>query len=778
MRHIHVELTRGSKEELAPVELPSQDGDLPPPTTPSQVPNLGVMKPGVVVPKPFGHEQLRLQKVYQLSIFSQLGGFSASELPRTSEAQPGQVQPGQVQRTDRVGVKRGQGGGQEESHLTHKWPHLAGDLDRERDGGVMSGSGPGVGVDVGMGVEIGLGMGVGVGQGPVSSCIMVDHRDSDGGLSPRSPPAAPLSPGHTPARRPAQHNHDRPVPDLWAPLSPKPSPIVEPHSPPGSCSPFPSTEPPPGGDTPACSLGNPGGSGEGCCSGSSLGQHQPNCCTDGPHGALGAFNTLSPPLRTPGSLSHRFTPTTDPQEPGEGRECWAKLESSPPHPSATAFNSTNGLSSVEKTLSTSGLSSVEKTPSTSGLSSGEKTPSTSGLSSGEKTPSTSGLSSVEKTPSTSGLSSGEKTLSTSGLSSGEKTPSTSGLSSGEKTPSTSGLSSGEKTPSTSRLRGISSGPCPAKKKLLSSSDTGESCSEDEGPSTSKRSRLALLAPGLGLASCRGTDAKAAPFWNHLLPNARDPDHTKSVSECRGASRRLKSGMRLKSRQLCSGRRTDTLGRSARSGWPSSSISRSLLGNFEESILKGRFSPSGRIEGFTAEIGASGSYCPQHVTLPVHVTYYDISEHSAPSPFLGVISLEPLGKKGYSVPKAGTIQVTLFNPNKTVVKMFLVTYNFGDMPVNHMTFLRHRIFLVPVEEAGPEAKGDGPPEPRATPTERRKILCYLIHLRFQSSKSGKIYLHNDIRLLFSRKSIEVDTGIPYELKSFTEVPKNPKYSPRV
>ncbi|XP_055743488.1 atos homolog protein B-like [Salvelinus fontinalis] len=694
MRHIHVELTHGSKEELAPVELPSQDGDVPLPAAPSQVPDLEVMRPGVVVPKPFGQEQLRLQKVYQLSIFSQLGGFSASELPRTSEAQPGQFQPGQVQRTDRVGVKRGQGGGQEESHLTHKWPHLAGDVDRERDGGVLSGSGPGVGVDIGMGVGMGLGMGLGVGQGPVSSCIMVDHRDSDEGLSPRSPPPAPLSPGHTPARRPAQHNHDRPVPDLWASLSPKPSPMVEPHSPPGSRNPLPSTEPRPGGDAPACSLGNPGGSGEGCSSGSSLGQHQPNCCTDGPRGALGAFDTLSPPGGPPGSLSHRFPPTTDPQEPGEGREWGAKPESSPPHPSATAFNSTNGLSSVEKTPSTSGLSSVEKTPSTSSL------------------------------------------------------------------------------------RGISSGPCPAKKKLLSSSDTGESCSEDEGPSTSKRSRLALLTPGLGLASCRGTDAKAAPFWNHLLPNAQGPDHTKSLSECRGASRRLKSGMRLKSRQLCSGRRTDTLGRTARSGWPSSSISRSLLGNFEESILKGRFSPSGRIEGFTAEIGASGSYCPQHATLPVHVTYYDISEHSAPSPFLGVISLEPLGKKGYSIPKAGTIQVTLFNPNKTVVKMFLVTYNFGDMPVNHMTFLRHRIFLVPVEEAGPEAKGDGPPEPRATPTERRKILCYLIHLRFQSSKSGKIYLHNDIRLLFSRKSIEVDTGIPYELKSFTEVPKNPKYSPRV
>ncbi|KAG7476527.1 hypothetical protein MATL_G00083830 [Megalops atlanticus] len=342
---------------------------------------------------------------------------------------------------------------------------------------------------------------------------------------------------------------------------------------------------------------------------------------------------------------------------------------------------------------------------------------------------------------------------------------------------TNGLASSEKTPGAplDSVPGPSSSltsptsACPAKRRLLSPCDTGESCSEDEGPSTSKRSRLALLAPGLGLGACRSTDAKGAPFWNHLLPSARE--RPKGATDCTRVGRRLKSGLRLKSRQLRSGRRGEAC--RSRTGWPSASISHSLLGNFEESILKGRFAPSGRIEGFTAEIGASGSYCPQHATLPVQVTYYDISEHSAPSPFLGVIYLEPLGKKGYSVPKAGTIQVTLFNPNKTVVKMFLVTYNFEDMPVNHVTFLRHRIFLVPVEEG--ERQGE---EPDGRVTDRKKILCYLIHLRFQSSKSGKIYLHNDIRLLFSRKSIEVDTGIPYELKSFTEVPRNPKYSPRV
>lgn len=138
-------------------------------------------------------------------------------------------------------------------------------------------------------------------------------------------------------------------------------------------------------------------------------------------------------------------------------------------------------------------------------------------------------------------------------------------------------------------------------------------------------------------------------------------------------------------------------------------------------------------------------------------------------------------------------------------MFVVTYNFNDMPVNHMTFLRQRIFLVPVEE-GAEGKSEASAREHSAAPCRPKSLCYLMHLRydaslgfsvllmkfyyddffffvfrslrFQSSKSGKIYLHSDIRLLFSRKSIEVDAGVHYDLKSFTEVPRNPKYSPRV
>ncbi|KAM3876572.1 atos homolog protein A [Diretmus argenteus] len=197
---------------------------------------------------------------------------------------------------------------------------------------------------------------------------------------------------------------------------------------------------------------------------------------------------------------------------------------------------------------------------------------------------------------------------------------------------------------------------------------------------------------------------------------------------------------------------------------------SLLGNFEECVLNYRLEPLGTVDGFTAEVGASGSFCPSHMTLPVEVSFYSVSDDNAPSPYMGVINLESLGKRGYRVPPSGTIQVTLFNPNKTVVKMFVVVYDLRAMPAGHQTFLRQRTFSVPVR--------------RDTHTSRKPLslsqgrtLRYLVHLRFQSSKSGKIYLHRDIRLLFSRKSMEVDSGAAYELQSFTESPADPPFSQR-
>ncbi|XP_007945111.1 protein FAM214B [Orycteropus afer afer] len=301
------------------------------------------------------------------------------------------------------------------------------------------------------------------------------------------------------------------------------------------------------------------------------------------------------------------------------------------------------------------------------------------------------------------------------------------------------------------------GPCPTKRRLLPAGEALGVNSEDEGPAPRRR-RGALGHP----PAANSSDAKATPFWSHLLPGLKEP--VLDPTDCSPMGRRQKGARRLKPSSLRSLRKgPGMLSPPSASPIPTPAVSRTLLGNFEESLLRGRFAPSGHIEGFTAEIGASGSYCPQHVTLPVTVTSFDVSEQNAPAPFLGVVDLNPLGRKGYSVPKAGTIQVTLFNPNQTVVKMFLVTFDFSDMPAAHMTFLRHRLFLVPVGEEG-----------KASPS--RRLLCYLLHLRFRSSRSGRLSLHGDIRLLFSRRSLELDTGLPYELQAVTEAPHNPRYSP--
>lgn len=55
--------------------------------------------------------------------------------------------------------------------------------------------------------------------------------------------------------------------------------------------------------------------------------------------------------------------------------------------------------------------------------------------------------------------------------------------------------------------------------------------------------------------------------------------------------------------------------------------------FQESVLNGRIEPVGVVEGFTAEVGAGGSFCPKHVLLPVAAYFFQLSDDNAPSPYL-------------------------------------------------------------------------------------------------------------------------------------------------
>jgi len=195
----------------------------------------------------------------------------------------------------------------------------------------------------------------------------------------------------------------------------------------------------------------------------------------------------------------------------------------------------------------------------------------------------------------------------------------------------------------------------------------------------------------------------------------------------------------------------------------------LLGSFEESLLNGRLEPMSTVEGFRAELGASGSFCPSHELLPVSVFFYNfggLESDKTASPYLAHLNL---GQKGYQIPRRGTVQLTLFNPQGTVIKMFVILFDLAEMPPNSETFLRQRTYFMPANETD------------ASPMAA-KWLRYLIHLRFCSTKSGRIYLHTDIRMIVLRKS-DVDTAsahIPessHEWKSFTRGPSNPRFSSR-
>ncbi|XP_045528950.1 protein FAM214A isoform X1 [Pieris brassicae] len=178
----------------------------------------------------------------------------------------------------------------------------------------------------------------------------------------------------------------------------------------------------------------------------------------------------------------------------------------------------------------------------------------------------------------------------------------------------------------------------------------------------------------------------------------------------------------------------------------------LLGSFEESALKGRLEPVATVHGFTAELGASGAFCPPHRRLPVTVFFYAPGGTNAP--YMGHINLGP---GGYRVARSGTIQVSLFNPHGTLVKMFVVLYDLTNMPPLARTFLRQRTLYMPA--------GADPPKTH----EMHKWLRYLIHLRFMTSKSGKLYLHTDIRILVSRKA-DVDTATAHSAL-FRPIPTN-------
>lgn len=196
--------------------------------------------------------------------------------------------------------------------------------------------------------------------------------------------------------------------------------------------------------------------------------------------------------------------------------------------------------------------------------------------------------------------------------------------------------------------------------------------------------------------------------------------------------------------------------------------RNFLGSYEESLLSGRMSHSAAspVAGFVAELGACGAgRTPAHITLPLPASFYKIPGEDTPSPYVGHVQLDahpnvlPAGR--YRIPVQGLVQLMVYNPERTGTKVFLVKYDLRDMPAKTHTFLRQRTFVEHALRSSPTG---------ATRTTTR--LLYAIHLRFVCTKPGRVYLHKDIRVVFSHRAPDKTEKV----KTITEGPKNPSYSP--
>ncbi|KAG5682970.1 hypothetical protein PVAND_012285 [Polypedilum vanderplanki] len=202
----------------------------------------------------------------------------------------------------------------------------------------------------------------------------------------------------------------------------------------------------------------------------------------------------------------------------------------------------------------------------------------------------------------------------------------------------------------------------------------------------------------------------------------------------------------------------------------------MLSTIEENLLHNRFQPKATVEGFKLLLGASGNFCPTQLTIPGQTYFYEFQgmKHLS-TPYVCEFRLA----RKYSIPRFGTVQATLLNPQGTVVRMFFIQYDYRDMPAMSQTFVRQRVLALDEHISQKNAE-------QMSTSEQMKHLRYVINLRFQTGRSNRLCLHTDIKLVISRRT-EFDTAAahaknslesPNDLKTIIISPENPKFSSRI
>lgn len=196
----------------------------------------------------------------------------------------------------------------------------------------------------------------------------------------------------------------------------------------------------------------------------------------------------------------------------------------------------------------------------------------------------------------------------------------------------------------------------------------------------------------------------------------------------------------------------------------------FVGSFEESLFSGRMSsmPSKPIM-FHCQIGVLGHgsdckpslKCPPHWSILFPATFYKLpqqdQDYTPVTPYVGTVdigdyALNELKKStspGYRIPAKGQLQVVVKNPNKTAVKLFLIPYDFTEMPKNTKTFLRQKSY-----------------------TQGTKILRYAIHVQICRTEKKRIYLYKTMKVVFSNQ--KMDAREKFDV--VCEGPNEPLYIP--
>ncbi|KAJ3124605.1 hypothetical protein HK100_011184 [Physocladia obscura] len=279
--------------------------------------------------------------------------------------------------------------------------------------------------------------------------------------------------------------------------------------------------------------------------------------------------------------------------------------------------------------------------------------------------------------------------------------------------------------------------------------------------------------------------------------------------------------------------------------PLEMLSGSLVGSYEESILNGRMSslPSKPIP-FTADISviALGKIknpalrAPKPLKMAFDACFYELGgrsgqlwmerEFEGVSPYVGNIDVEGLtgliwedkedteesinedsrgeeyyGQEdslnqeaefrknwigGYRIPAKGQLQIIIKNSAQTAIKIFILPYDFRDMPPCTKTFLRQKVYVTKRTPAiattnteatidhdalsAPKLPSVTTPSKQSSPPPPRDRLHDAIHLHFQCTARKRIYLTRTVRVVFGHRGIEADE----KTHSVTEDPGVPKY----